>query len=183
MNNHGKGVARVKHWDGELLICSTCKVPKPENEFGPDKRNKHRHYKNNMCNACNKISSNRRIKILYDRDDLVFYLRRLFNGISYRCRNNPKYKKLGFDLIREDLIDLYNKQEGKCAISGIQMTHYIGKNQGYHHNNVSVDRIDSTKGYIKENIQLVCTTVNLMKSNMSLEELKYFCNLIIQNNA
>ena len=34
---------------------------------------------------------------------------------------------------------------------------------------MSIDRIDPTKGYTEDNVQLVCAQVNMMKSDMSLE--------------
>ncbi|MEE0616836.1 MAG: hypothetical protein UCP83_06055 [Intestinibacter bartlettii] len=41
--------------------------------------------------------------------------------------------------------------------------------------NVSIDRIDSSKGYTKNNIWLICSAVNFMKSNLNLEEFKQYC--------
>lgn len=48
--------------------------------------------------------------------------------------------------------------------------------------NISVDRIDPKQGYIKGNLQLVCMAVNQMKSDLTIEQLKYFCRSILQNN-
>ena len=36
---------------------------------------------------------------------------------------------------------------------------------------VSIDRIDSSKGYIKGNVQLVCVLYNLMKNKLPEEEM------------
>lgn len=46
---------------------------------------------------------------------------------------------------------------------------------------MSIDRIDPNKGYTKDNVQLVCAQVNMMKSDMSLEELYMFCEAMIKN--
>lgn len=46
--------------------------------------------------------------------------------------------------------------------------------------NLSVDRIDSGLGYIKGNIQLVCMAANQMKSDLTIEQLKYFCKSILE---
>jgi hypothetical protein len=59
------------------------------------------------------------------------------------------------------------------------MSTIVGK--GKHSTNISIDRIDSNKGYTKDNIQLVCAYVNIMKSDKSIEELKYFCQCILNN--
>ena len=58
------------------------------------------------------------------------------------------------------------------------MTHIY--NKGRISTNLSIDRIDSLKGYTKDNIQLVCHLCNLMKSNLSMNELYIFCNNIIK---
>jgi hypothetical protein len=61
-----------------------------------------------------------------------------------------------FSITIEDLDVLLLKQEGKCALSGEYFTF---------ENMPSLDRIDSSLGYSKENIQLVLVQVNVMKSN------------------
>lgn len=45
--------------------------------------------------------------------------------------------------------------------------------------NVSIDRIDSSKGYTKDNIWLICSAVNFMKSNLNLEEFKQYYQAVI----
>lgn len=45
--------------------------------------------------------------------------------------------------------------------------------------NVSIDRIDSNKGYTKDNVQLVCSAINFMKSNLSLNDFIMYCESVI----
>lgn len=52
------------------------------------------------------------------------------------------------------------------------MTYIEGS--GRHLKNMSIDRIDPTKGYTEDNVQLVCAQVNMMKSDMSLGRALYF---------
>jgi len=73
-------------------------------------------------------------------------------------------------------------QNGKCAISGSQMSHQRNKRQ-HNMSNCSVDRIDSSKDYTLNNIQLVCWTVNRMKGENTQEELIKWCIQIIKNNG
>ena len=47
--------------------------------------------------------------------------------------------------------------------------------------NVSIDKIDSTKGYTKNNIQLICMECNQMKSDITEDELYDFCKSILEN--
>ena len=45
--------------------------------------------------------------------------------------------------------------------------------------NASRDRLDSSKGYEENNVQFVCKVVNLMKHEMTIEELEECCRAII----
>jgi hypothetical protein len=67
------------------------------------------------------------------------------------------------------LYDMYLRQDGKCAITGmpIDLT-----------TDASVDRIDSMKGYTKDNIWWVKKEINLMKNNLSLEEFILLCKMV-----
>jgi hypothetical protein len=64
---------------------------------------------------------------------------------------------------------MYLRQDGKCAITGmpIDLT-----------TDASVDRIDSMKGYTKDNIWWVKKEINLMKNNLSLEEFILLCKMV-----
>ena len=58
------------------------------------------------------------------------------------------------EITPDDLKDLFNKQRGRCAISGIFLQ-FDGKNWV-----LSLDRKDPSKGYTKDNIQLICGEFN-----------------------
>lgn len=63
------------------------------------------------------------------------------------------------------LLSLYADQRGLCALSGLPMSHEFNDLCS-----ISVDRVDSTKGYIPGNVQLVCKWVNLAKQKHSNAE-------------
>src|SRR5690606_29496555 len=90
-----------------------------------------------------------------------------------------KYTGIEFSLTLDELLSKYYNQNGLCAISGIKMTYILGG--GRKNKNISIDRIDSTKGYTNDNTQLVCSQVNMMKGDMTTEDLIYFCKEIINN--
>lgn len=75
------------------------------------------------------------------------------------------------------LEELYNKQNGLCALTRVPMTYIRG--HGKVPTNISIDRIDSCKGYEPDNVQLVCSIVNIMKSNLILEDLVSWCEKIV----
>ncbi len=53
---------------------------------------------------------------------------------------------------------------------------------GGHDNSPSLDRIDSTKGYVKGNVMIMSNLANRMKSNSTPEQLKQFSRYYLFNN-
>lgn len=85
----------------------------------------------------------------------------LYNVIdAIKQRAKKKGYKLDFDL--EYLVFLYEKQQGKCALTGIEFNlSNQTRSKRFRPYSVSIDRIDSNKGYSKKNIRLVCVAFNL----------------------
>jgi hypothetical protein len=63
-----------------------------------------------------------------------------------------------------------------CSLSGQPLT--IGMNR---YNTASIDRIDSSKGYIEGNIQWVHKDINFMKRTYSQEYFVQMCKLVSNN--
>lgn len=61
------------------------------------------------------------------------------------------------------------------------MTHTRGK--GRVSTNASIDRVDSTKGYIPGNMVLCCWFVNKMKSNATPAVLLEWCKAVVSQEA
>lgn len=53
--------------------------------------------------------------------------------------------------------------------------------EGRKRTNISIDRIDSAKGYSLDNIQLVCVVINLMKLDMTQAEFTAWCGATWNN--
>ena len=75
-----------------------------------------------------------------------------------------------WELTIEDIWSMYEKQEGVCALSGLPIK-WAEKGLTA---TASIDRIDSTEGYVLENVQLVHKDINFMKQQYDQE---YFINL------
>ena len=88
------------------------------------------------------------------------------------------YKRRKETLTIECLMSLYEKQEGKCALTGVPMTYEQGK--GKLRTNISIDRIDSKRGYDNTNIRLVCTMVNKMRQDMDDTDFMAWCKLVLE---
>lgn len=75
--------------------------------------------------------------------------------------------------------EMYQNQKGKCALTGWDIK--FGKTHG--DNEVSVDRIDSKKGYIKGNVQLTDKLVNRCKLNCNEKYFYDLCSAITKNRS
>ena len=70
------------------------------------------------------------------------------------------------------LIGLYYAQEGKCALTGMQMQLIRGGdwNGGKNPMGCSIDRINNSEGYYIGNVQLSCGKWNVIRGKMSMEQ-------------
>lgn len=82
----------------------------------------------------------------------------------------------------EDLLDIWNKQEGKCTYSKVKLQPSKYKSSNNQIYTLSIDRIDSSKGYTKDNIQFISIAMNHMKNNMSHEETLELIKILKNNN-
>ena len=95
-------------------------------------------------------------------------LRFVFRDAKKHARDHVR----SFDIDLEDLENQMNKQDGKCAITGVPFSEKELP---------SLDRIDSSLGYIKQNIQLVLIKINKMKSNLEQNEFIELCKKVASN--
>lgn len=94
-----------------------------------------------------------------------------FRNLLHKIRNRKGWTELSI----YDLKSLWEKQRGICAITGLPMIlpeTSACTNLGP--KCVSIDRIDNSKGYSLENIQLVCYSVNLARNVFSIPVIQDF---------
>lgn len=92
-----------------------------------------------------------------------------------------QYKKEARKDINEDmLLEILERQEYTCALSGMELTCVRAKGVTFR-TNASIDRIDSNLGYNIENIQIVCNVVNKMKQDLSMEEFVEWTKRVLVN--
>lgn len=96
-------------------------------------------------------------------------------AIFGKIKTGAKERKIYFDLNIEYLELLLEKQNFKCALSGIEL---ILPKTNLDNYTISLDRIDSSKGYIKGNVQWVHKWVNYMKVDFDEKEFIEFCIMI-----
>lgn len=95
-----------------------------------------------------------------------------FHSVLRGARN----RNIIFDINIEYLDSLIIKQNFKCALTGLNIV------SGYGQKTASLDRIDSKKGYIQDNVQWVHKNINWMKRAFSQEEFINYCRLVTEKN-
>lgn len=93
------------------------------------------------------------------------------------CRESARDKFQLCDLNIEYLMKMWKTQKGRCALTKKKMTHKFHCLFA-----ASIDRIESEKGYVQGNVQLVCQAVNYAKNKFTNEEfLSFWINEEKQN--
>lgn len=103
----------------------------------------------------------------YRGKDMTSYLQSL---IHKKARSNQ--------ISINELMEIYNKQNGRCALTGEVLTHICGG--GRTRTNASLDRIIPGGPYTKDNVRIVCHVANIMRTDMSDIELRYWAEKIIK---
>lgn len=91
-------------------------------------------------------------------------------------KHKAKTRNLDFSVTIEEAWELYEKQEGKCALTGIPLSFITGKDKKT--KTASLDRIDNTRGYVSGNVQWVHKDVNWMKGVFTAERFFELCSLV-----
>lgn len=105
-----------------------------------------------------------------------------FNDKICKLRHSADKRGIVFNLVSNDLLSLYNKQNGLCYYTGIPMslvsTEAWKRKKQADFDILSVDRLDCNGPYSSENIVLCCTAINRMRGNSSVLEAQGLINMI-----
>ena len=111
--------------------------------------------------------------------DQYSYMDKLFSKLRYEVQSGTRRTSradLTWNITQAHLYNCYHKQEGKCNLSGQKMTWLTG--QGRVDTNISIDRINPSRGYEPNNIQLITYRCNIMKHDMKEDELINLAQMI-----
>ena len=145
--------------------CNKCGIDKPLDKFETKPKAKTQYQgtdRISTCRSCKQIARNESISRTVNS-----YLKHLI------VQSKSVRKKQGYDykITVDDLLEIYDKQNGRCAITGEFM--FWKKNAVEMRDiNMSIDRKDNNKGYTKDNIQLVCYRINMLRGGMDLDRFK-----------
>ena len=108
----------------------------------------------------------------------------LYGGVLSKIRSGAKSRGIECNITLDDIWSQYLKQNKKCRFTGAELNFPSNSKEMYNtqYFNASVDRIDSSKGYDIDNIQIVLKDVNKMKWDMTDEDFINICKNIARNN-
>ena len=96
--------------------------------------------------------------------------------ILYTLKDRSRKRGLEFNLTVEDL-DIPKF----CPVLGYGLK--LGTRRGGNDCSPSVDRIDSSKGYVRGNIQILSNLANAMKRNATPEQLRQFAQWVLRTEG
>tara|TARA_R100001377_G_scaffold69191_1_gene44481 strand:+ start:1093 stop:1560 length:468 start_codon:yes stop_codon:yes gene_type:complete len=134
-----------------MLTCITC---------GKTENDGHIEIGRNHCTACRVQKQQKRQSATYES-----YLSTLYSNAKSANKQGKRTKEREFSIAVSDLVELWQRQNGRCAISGAFLTHHKD-GSGAKDFNASIDRVSNVKGYTTNNIQLVAYRINLMKHTL-----------------
>ena len=153
-----------------LLTCVICKKDKRPKDFAKTDGGK---YLKKRCRQCVQDNNRRVYSGTYQQ-----YLMRLGYSLKYA----RKKEGVEWAIDSEDLADLWQLQKGRCAITNVIMTHHRDGN-GNKAFNASIDRVNPEVGYVKENVQLVCYAVNILKGSLTPDEFFFWIKSIYEHSC
>ena len=93
--------------------------------------------------------------------------------MHYSSKSNAKKRGLSHTITPCDIV-----VPDKCPYLDVPLTNIHGN--GVVFTNCSIDRIDNSKGYTPDNIQVISRLANIMKHTATEEELVTFANNVLR---
>lgn len=99
-------------------------------------------------------------------------------SVFNKMKLQAKTRNISFGLTVKYIGDLFEKQKGLCALSGLSLT--LKTKISDTTATASLDRIDSSKGYLKTNVQWIHKDINKIKQNLDEEYFISLCSKIVE---
>jgi len=158
-------------------ICKKCLQEKEFKYFGCRKSTTGFLYFSYECNQCGykrKLKTHEKNLTNYNdtqRFKENFTIEGRASMLRNRCKQRSKNNNMEFSLSKDYLIELLSKK--KCAKTNINL---IIDDSSYNPYAPSIDRIDNSKGYVDNNIQIVCMIYNFCKNSFTEDIVDDFFN-------
>lgn len=103
----------------------------------------------------------------------------LVNKLCTNCKNTAKAKGLDYDLSPRLLLELLERQNWRCPMTRVYYEFSGTRNPAQ----PSVDRIDNTKGYVPDNVQIVSLFYNYARNIWEHDELVEMAQALVEVDA
>jgi hypothetical protein len=103
-------------------------------------------------------------------------------SVLNRYRGSAKKRGYDFDLTVEFIWQLFLRQNRRCALSGREL-HFASRGRLQRESTASLDRIDSSRGYVQGNVQWLYKPLNKMKLIHSQEYFVAMCCAIADHQS
>lgn len=143
--------------------CSRCNKVKDISKFQFGRKGQQHEYKFSYCNKCRNKQTHRNVNFSIEK----FLQNKFITSIKPNC----KRKNIPISIDAQYLIDLYKKQKGACFYTGHTLSWGHGEGSNYK-SQLSIDRVVSELGYIKNNVVLCTRRINTVKNNLTLKEIR-----------
>lgn len=135
------------------------------------------------CIECNRDYKTKQWRTKRDSGELKFRIGEM--AASAKARNKLTGKIYG--ITTKFLLEMWEKQEGKCFYTNIEMSprgkQTTGTKTGFKNpTSLSLDKINPNMGYTENNIVLCCYWANWAKNTLSVEEFIDLCKKVVLNN-
>lgn len=135
-------------------LCWSCYKENKNNSYNKNRLKKRNQFKENLEKGLLKIDSN-------------YLYKKMKNSSKF---SSTKLVDKSSNITKDDFLNWYSKQNEQCNYCGIDHETYFVKKPIYKNNNYlkrilkfSIDRKDSTVGYVLTNIALSCPLCNYVK--------------------
>jgi uncharacterized Zn finger protein (UPF0148 family) len=151
----GCGLEKLRdEFEKGMQFCISCGDEARIRSNKENKKNYSRKYRQNYPDKARAESKKSKAKQYYSDDPNIF-----FKYLLSHCKGRAKSRSLDFNLSVDFLIDLYEMQNNKCAVTKLSFNFEKSEFEKRPFA-PSIDRIDSSKGYTQDNVRLVCAAVN-----------------------
>ena len=97
--------------------------------------------------------------------------------IYSRTKSGAKLRNIEHTITKEDFQAILRRSKGKCEVSGLPFSNETVSGRAPYA--PSIDRIDSSRGYVPGNCRLVCFAVNIALSNWGDDVLRNIARSLV----
>ena len=156
-------IKQSRHGIMRLKLCKDCKIAITRENAYLDRKDRIRA----RCKTCDKLYRKKQ-----HSTDAFSYLDKIYSKLKYEItsgRRRLSRANMAWQITPSHLYALWHKQDGKCNLTGVPMTHKSGV--GKIDTNISIDRINPKVGYKPGNVQLITYRANILKHDLNESDL------------